>query len=117
MKLSLNGKTVKECPIHANVHGIRLDTVMLDYSDFCELKSALSSNLLPWWIEGLMFRFVSTKTPGPIVFKNEKEAMKAAVRKEVENFCDMIDCVDEPPGLDYTVEAYGIKITISVELT
>lgn len=38
-----------------------------------------------------------------IVFENDKERIKAAIRKKAENFCEMIDCVDEPPGLDYTV--------------
>jgi len=51
-----------------------------------------------------------------LVFENDKERIKAAIRKEAENFCDMIDCVDEPPALDYKVEQHGVVIKISAEI-
>ena len=50
------------------------------------------------------------------VFTNSKDQIKEALMEEVKNFCEMIDCVDEPPALDYTVKKYGVKIRITVEL-
>lgn len=50
------------------------------------------------------------------VFENDVERIKEAVKSEVDNFCNMLDCVDEPPGLDYTVIKYGIKIRIVAEV-
>jgi hypothetical protein len=50
------------------------------------------------------------------VFENGKQQIKEAITEEVKNFCDMVDCVDEPPALDYTVEKYGVKIRIVAEL-
>jgi hypothetical protein len=50
------------------------------------------------------------------VFESDKERIKEAVMEEAKNFCDMIDCVDEPPALDYSVNKYGVKITITAEV-
>lgn len=50
------------------------------------------------------------------VFTNGKDQIKEAIMEEAKNFCDMIDCVDEPPALDYTVNKYGVKIRIVAEL-
>ena len=50
------------------------------------------------------------------VFNDDREKIKEAVMEECKNFCDMIDCVDEPPALDYRVEKYGVKIRIIVEV-
>ena len=51
-----------------------------------------------------------------MVFKNDKERIKRAVMEEAQNFCDMIDCVDEPPCLDYQVNKYGIEVIIKAEI-
>lgn len=50
------------------------------------------------------------------VFENDKQRIKEAVEEEAKNFCEMIDCVDEPPALDYRVEKYGVKIRIVAEV-
>ncbi len=49
------------------------------------------------------------------VFDCDKERIKAAVMKEAKNFCDMIDCAEEPPALDYMVEQYGVRLRIEAE--
>ncbi len=50
------------------------------------------------------------------VFENDKERIKQAVMEEAKNFCDMIDCVDEPPGLDYSVNKYGVNVVIKADI-
>ena len=50
------------------------------------------------------------------VFENEKELMKEIFKKEADNFCDMLDCVEEPPALDYKIEVSGVRIRITAEL-
>jgi len=50
------------------------------------------------------------------IFTNDKDKIKQAVMEEAVNFCEMIDCVDEPPGLDYSVNKYGVRIKISAEI-
>lgn len=51
-----------------------------------------------------------------IIFENQKEQIKAAIMEEAKNFCDMIDCVDEPPGLKYQVSKFGVNVTIEATL-
>jgi hypothetical protein len=50
-----------------------------------------------------------------ILFKSVKDKMKYVVKEESQKFCDMLDCVDAPPALDYTVSVAGVKVRISVE--
>ena len=50
------------------------------------------------------------------MFKDDKERIKEAIMEEAKNFCDMIDCVDNPPALDYTVVTYGVKIKITADI-
>ena len=50
------------------------------------------------------------------LFKSDKDRIKQAIMEEAVNFCEMIDCVDEPPALDYSVNKYGVKIKISAEI-
>ena len=50
------------------------------------------------------------------VFTNDKDRIKQAIIEEVKNFCDMIDCTDEPPGLDYSVVRCGVEIKISASI-
>jgi len=50
------------------------------------------------------------------VFNSDKERIKEAIKEEAINFCEMIDCVDEPPALEYTVKKYGVKIKIIAEI-
>lgn len=54
--------------------------------------------------------------PAVKVFNDDKERIKRAVMEEAVNFCEMIDCVDEPPALEYTVNKYGVKIKITAEI-
>jgi len=49
-------------------------------------------------------------------FQNDKDRIKQAVMEEAQNFCDMIDCVDEPPALEYTVTKYGVTVKIAAEI-
>jgi len=46
------------------------------------------------------------------VFQNDKERLKVAVMDEAKTFCEMIDCIDEPIGLDSTTTSCGIKVRI-----
>lgn len=50
------------------------------------------------------------------VFENEKQRIKQAVMEEAKNFCDMIDCVDEPPALVYEVNKNGVKVKIEAAI-
>jgi len=51
-----------------------------------------------------------------IVFANDKERIKKAIMEEAKNFCDMIDCVDEPPTLEYAVTKYGVKVRLEANI-
>ncbi len=50
------------------------------------------------------------------IFTNDKERIKKAIMEEAENFCDMIDCVDEPPTLEYAVTKYGVEVGIKANV-
>ena len=50
------------------------------------------------------------------VFYCDKERVKEAVMEEAKNFCDMIDCVDEPPELRYKVSKHGVLVEIEVSI-
>lgn len=49
-------------------------------------------------------------------FDSELELMKHVVRDEVEHFLAMLDCTDNPPCLDYSVEKYGVNVRFSVSI-
>jgi len=46
----------------------------------------------------------------------ERSYIKEMIREECENFIELIDCVDDPPGLDYSVTGNGIRIRIVAEI-
>ena len=48
-----------------------------------------------------------------MVFNSDLERMKYAVKEAAADFCDMLDCVDEPFGLDYTTKRYGVEVKIN----
>lgn len=54
--------------------------------------------------------------PGVNVFDNDKERVKAAVMKEAESFCKMIDCAEEPVALRADVSRYGVNVIIDVSI-
>ena len=47
---------------------------------------------------------------------SDKEKIRELIMQEAKNFCDMINCVDDPPCLEYNISQDGIKISITAEI-
>ena len=49
------------------------------------------------------------------VFENEGKMIAHLVKEEMKGFIAMLDCMDDPVGLEYTSTNSGVKLTITVE--
>lgn len=49
-----------------------------------------------------------------VVFETEHQRARKAVESAFKSYLDMLECVDEPVGLDYTTMIYGVRIRIDL---